>query len=102
MAIAEEMIEVAVLYALATQQVLVQLALPAGTTAGEAVRRSALLTRFPEIGGWPRLARFGRPVAWTDVLNNHDRLDILRPLQADPKEARKLRAKVQRGKMLKR
>lgn len=102
MAIAEEVIEVAVLYALATQQVLVQLVLPAGATAGEAVIRSALVTRFPEIGVRPRLARFGRPIAWTEVLNNHDRLDILRRLQVDPKETRKLRAKVQRGRARKR
>ena len=97
MAIAERLIEVIVLYARQEQQVLVPLTLPDGITAGEAVQMSALNSRFPEIGRRPKLARFGRPVAWTTLLENHDRLDILRPLLADPKEFRRQRAAVQRN-----
>lgn len=98
MAIAEGRFEVTVLYALEAQQVLVPLVLPGAVTAGEAVQMSALLERFPEIGKRPRLARFGRPIAWTALLEKHDRLDILRPLLADPKEFRLRRAETQRKK----
>lgn len=96
MAVAETQIEVTVLYALEAQQVLVSLILPNGATAGEAVQLSALTQRFPEIGKRPRLARFGKSVAWTALLEHQDRLDILRPLLADPKEFRRHRAAVQR------
>jgi len=99
MAIAERMIEVTVLYAKEEHQVLVPLILPDSITAGEAVLMSAVISRFPEIGQCPRLARFGKPVAWTARLENHDRLDILRPLLADPKEFRRQRAKIQRNRI---
>lgn len=97
MAIAERLIEVTVLYACEEQQVLVPMTMPDGITAGEAVQMSGLIGRFPEIGMRPRLARFGKPVAWTALIENYDRLDILRPLLADPKEFRRQRARVQRN-----
>lgn len=101
MASDKDLIEVSVLYAMEARQVLVPLLLPRGVTAGEAVERSSLCIRFPEIAKRPRLARYGRFVDWNELLEDHDRLDILRPLLADPKDFRRHRAELQLAKMCK-
>jgi uncharacterized protein len=86
-------IEVEVVYALALQQDITRLRVPCGTSVGEAVERSAVTIRHPEIGtGDHRLAIYGRLVKPAAVLRDRDRVEILRPLSADPKQARKQRA----------
>jgi putative ubiquitin-RnfH superfamily antitoxin RatB of RatAB toxin-antitoxin module len=87
------MINIEVIYALKDQQRSVRLALAEGCTVKEAIERSGLLEEFPEIdlarnklGIWNKLAK---PDA---VLRDRDRVEIYRPLIADPKEVRKQRA----------
>lgn len=88
-------IAVEVVYALADKQKLLRLAVPLGTT----VRGAALLSRmdgfFPglDLAGAP-LGIFGKAVAKPDerVLEEGERVEIYRPLIADPKEVRKQRA----------
>ena len=98
MAVAERnVVGVLVLYTLKGRQWMIPLDLPFGSTAGDAIEKSRVSRRFPEIGEKPELACFGRRVAWDTCLQDNDRLDILRPLVTDPKESRQIRAKVQRN-----
>ncbi len=86
-------IDVEVAYAEPDEQVVVSLRVPAGTSAGEAVRRSGLLERFPGIDlRQSTLGVFGTPVSARTPLEAGDRVEVYRPLQADPKQARRQRA----------
>ena len=86
-------IDIEVAYARPDEQVVLALRVPAGTTAREAIERSGILTQFPEI----RLADnpvgvYGRVVDPGRALENGDRVEIYRPLEVDPREARRLLA----------
>ncbi|MGE8500420.1 MAG: RnfH family protein [Pseudomonas sp.] len=91
----KRMIAVEVAYALADRQVLVRLAVPYGTTVLGAVEQSGLAASFPglSIADSP-LGIFGKSVAKPAerVLEDGERVEIYRPLIADPKEVRKQRA----------
>jgi uncharacterized protein len=78
-----------VVYALPDRQSVQELDLPDSATVAEAVARSGLLQKFPEIGGSPACAIYGRVVTDSHVLRADDRVEILRPLQVDPKESRR-------------
>jgi len=86
-------IDVEVAYAQPDCQVLLRLRVATGTSAGEAVRQSGLLQRFAEIDSQNlTIGIFGDPVSPCAPLAQGDRVEIYRPLQVDPKEARRLRA----------
>lgn len=82
-----------VFYAAAPHQIeQVSLTLPAGATARDALRASGLVdklgaTLFDSLV----VGLAGRPCSLATVLREHDRLELLRPLQVDPKEARRQR-----------
>jgi len=79
-----------VVYALPDRQSVQELQLPEPATVAEAVARSGLLQQFPELGNRPlACAIFGRAVADSHLLRADDRVEILRPLQVDPKESRR-------------
>ena len=79
-----------VVYALPEQQTVLELDLPQSATVAAAIARSGLLQQFPEIGERPlACAIYGRPVADSHILRADDRVEILRPLQVDPKESRR-------------
>lgn len=81
---------VEVCYARADVQAVVALTLPPGATAREAAERSGLRARFPEIDlGTDALGVGGRQVDGDRPLQDGERLEILRPLTADPKETRR-------------
>lgn len=65
-----------------------------GATVIDAVRASGLLDRHPMVDSESghAFAIFGRAVRPTTVLDAGDRVEVLRPLTIDPKEARRLRA----------
>ena len=95
-----EPITVEVVYALKHEQELVALKLPTGATAREAVEHSGLLEKYPEIDlAKNKLGVFARLVKPDAVLRDRDRVEIYRPLIADPKEVRKQRAA--EGKVMK-
>jgi len=75
-------------------QVIVPLELPAGSTLGTAIEGSGLRQRFPalEIDS-DRVGVFAEKRQLDDVLADGDRVEIYRPLQVDPKEARRRAAK---------
>ena len=79
-----------VVYALPDRQSVHELQLPEPATVAEAVARSGLLQQFPELADRPlACAIFGRAVVDSHLLRADDRVEILRPLQVDPKESRR-------------
>lgn len=90
-------LHVEVVYAHRDRQRVVMLEVPVGTTAREAVRLSALLQEFPELAAIRcRLGVSGRLANPEQLLRDGDRVEIYRPLQMDPKQARRRRAHGQR------
>ena len=97
---ADATITVEVCYARADKQEVVSVKLPAGSIVLNALESSGLLGKYPEIdikknkfGIWNKLSK-------TDsALRDRDRVEIYRPLIADPKEVRKQRAA--EGKVMK-
>ncbi|MDQ3288548.1 MAG: RnfH family protein [Pseudomonadota bacterium] len=71
----------------------VELDLPEGATVIEAVRRAGLQSDAETVA----YAVFGVAVEPGHRLADGDRVELLRPLQADPKDARRSRARLQRG-----
>jgi len=87
------MIAVEVVYATRGRQELVRIEVPEGCTVGEAIERSRVLERFPGAHVDPAaVGIFSRKVSLDQVLAAGDRVEIYRPLIADPKEARRRRA----------
>jgi putative ubiquitin-RnfH superfamily antitoxin RatB of RatAB toxin-antitoxin module len=93
MAIDLARIRVEVAYARLHEQVLLELQVEAGSTAQQAIERSGILERFPEIDlKKNKIGIFGKAAPLTTPLQEGDRVEIYRPLIADPKEQRKRRA----------
>jgi putative ubiquitin-RnfH superfamily antitoxin RatB of RatAB toxin-antitoxin module len=70
----------------------VMLDLPAGATLIEAIRASRMTERHPGLDlASARLGVWGRVQPGDHALREHDRVEIYRALQVDPKEARRLR-----------
>lgn len=85
-----EEISVEVVFAAPEGQLLERVILSAGATVGDAIRRSGIQARFPErdldaldTGIW------GRVAARQQVLCDGDRVELYRPLQVDPRDARR-------------
>ena len=93
-------IRVEVAHARPEHQVLLSLEAEAGITARQAVERSGLLEQFPDIDltGENKLGVFGKLVKPDQPLRDGDRVEVYRPLIADPKEVRRQRAKEKKGK----
>lgn len=95
-----ELITVEVAYALPQRQQLITLQVAPGTTAYEAVEQSGIVQQFPEIDlETAKMGIFGQALGTKGlkppkehVLQAGDRVEIYRPLIADPKEVRKRRA----------
>ncbi len=91
------MINVSVIYAHPDRQIEIALLIEENCTIAVAVQRSGILQQFPEIViGRTPLGIFGCRAAWDDLLKENDRIEIYRPLQIDPKQARVLRTKVKK------
>ena len=85
-------IEVA--YATPQRQALVRIEAPPGCTLRQAIERSGILGEFPEISlEQCKVGIFGQLRQLDDTVEAGDRVEIYRPLTADPKQARRLRAK---------
>ncbi|WP_100640756.1 RnfH family protein [Alteromonas facilis] len=88
-----DLINVEVAYALPDKQSLLPIEVASGCTVEEAIVASGILKLYAEIdlsnnkvGIWNRTAKL------TETLQQGDRIEIYRPLIADPKEVRKRRA----------
>ena len=83
-----------VVFALPDSQRLKSVLLPAGASAAEAIHAAGLSAEWRDEQGTPRpLARFGRLIAADTLLMGGDRVEILRPLLADPKDQRRDRVR---------
>lgn len=86
-------IQITVVYALPQRQWVQPVQLPSGATVQMAIERSGLLQVFPGL----RLEAieagiFHRRCGLDTPLRDGDRVEIYRPIQLDPKDARRLRA----------
>ena len=88
------MIAVQVVYALPGSQRIYAVNLPDGATVSDAINASGVLADHPALDlGAHRLGVFGKVAAADRPVRDGDRVEIYRPLTADPKEARRKRAK---------
>ena len=84
---------VEVAYAKPDKQALLALQIKPGTTLLEAIKLSGILEQFPEIDlGQAKFGIFSKISPPDTVLREKDRVEIYRPLIADPKESRRKRA----------
>lgn len=87
------MINIEVAYARPEKQVILPLKVAKGTTIEAAIRQSGILDSFPEIDiALCKVGIFSKLSKKNTVLRKKDRIEIYRPLIADPKEIRKKRA----------
>ena len=91
-------IRVEVVYALAEAQQIVDLELEQGATVANALSASRLGEMLPgnSFAGF-RIGIWGNPVLAETQLRDRDRVEIYRELVADPKQARRQRARQQRA-----
>ncbi|WP_417535994.1 RnfH family protein [Methylophaga sp.] len=91
------LIEVA--YALPNEQVIIPIEVPKDCVAEEAIKRSGILERFPQIDlKTDKVGIFGKMCKLNAELNDKDRIEIYRPLIADPKESRRQKAEMEKKK----
>ena len=89
----KNLLRVEVVYALPERQMLIALEVEEGTTAMQAIERSGILGRFPQADPVrDGIGVFGKIVPLDALLREGDRVEIYRPLIADPKHARRKRA----------
>ncbi|MDD2774517.1 MAG: RnfH family protein [Gallionella sp.] len=95
-----EKINIEVVYALSNKQTLLRQSVAAGTTVGQAIEQCGVLNKHPGIDlAKSKLGIFGKLTKADAVLRDKDRIEIYRPLIADPKEVRRQRA--EEGKVMK-
>ncbi len=89
----KDALHVEVVYAAPKTQVAIEIHARPGTTVAQAIRQSGILERLPEISlARNRVGIFGETTSLDRQVCAGDRVEIYRPLIADPKEARRLRA----------
>jgi putative ubiquitin-RnfH superfamily antitoxin RatB of RatAB toxin-antitoxin module len=92
-------IHVQLCFAKPEAQVLRHLVVPAGTTIAEAVQQSGALRDIPEIDlDSCKVGVYGKVKSLDTIVRDHDRIEIYRPLLADPKETRRRRAEKRESK----
>ena len=95
-----ELISVEVVYPLAQKQEIFTVKLPEGATVRQAIEISGVLQKYPEIDlAKNKLGIFAKLAKPETLIRHRDRIEIYRPLIADPKEVRKQRAA--EGKVMK-
>ncbi|MDY4595234.1 MAG: RnfH family protein [[Pasteurella] aerogenes] len=90
------LIKIEIAYALPQRYFLKKMAVEEGTMIQAAILKSGILQQFTEIDlRENKVGIFSRPAKLTDQLRDGDRIEIYRPLLADPKEIRRKRAEQQ-------
>ncbi len=86
-------LEVEVAYAKPNTQALISVTLAAEATVEQAIIRSGILSRFPEIDlKTTEVGIFGKICRLSDSVKTGDRIEIYRPLSQNPMDARRQRA----------
>ena len=90
----------ALVYDLPEQQLLLRVRLAEGASVEDAIRASGILEAFPDIDlTRNKVGIFSKLVKLDEIVRDRDRVEIYRPLIADPKEVRRRRA--EEGKVTK-
>lgn len=93
MSIESQMIHVEVVYALPDEQRVFTLAVDKSMTVQEIIEQSGVLALYPQIDlASNKVGVFSRNVKLDTTVNDKDRIEIYRPLLADPKDIRRKRA----------
>ncbi|WP_323143390.1 RnfH family protein [Massilia phyllosphaerae] len=86
-------LQVYVVYATPQQEFIQPMRVAPGTTIGQAVEGSGVLARFPDINLVTQpVGVYGKKKTLDTALRERDRVEIYRPLVADPKDSRRKRA----------
>jgi putative ubiquitin-RnfH superfamily antitoxin RatB of RatAB toxin-antitoxin module len=86
-------LQVTIVYATPKDEFIHPMRVAPGTTAGQAIEHSGVLARFPEISLVTQpVGIYGKKKSLDTVLRERDRVEIYRPLVADPKDSRRRRA----------
>ncbi|MCW8832023.1 MAG: RnfH family protein [Colwellia sp.] len=89
----QETIQIEVVYGLAHKQKLLSLPVNQGATVEQAIIESGIINLFPEIDlTVNKVGIWNKAVKLSQVVEDLDRIEVYRPLIADPKEVRKRRA----------
>lgn len=87
------MLTIEVIYALPHEQRLLSTQVAEGATVEDGIKQSGILERYPELDlAQVKLGIFSKGTTLKAKLRDRDRVEIYRPLIADPKEVRKRRA----------
>lgn len=90
-----EPLNIEVVYALPQKQTLLRLAVEDGCTVEQVIRQSGILTRFPELDLVQiKVGIYGHLVPLSQPLKSGDRVELYRPLTADPRQMRRKRAEM--------
>lgn len=92
-----ELLTIEVAYAQPEKQYLLSEQVPEGTTVAEALEQSELLKLLPDLDT-SKVGIFSQPVKPDQVLANRDRIEVYRPLKADPRERRRSQVAKERQK----
>ena len=85
--------QVEVVFALAKKQVLQAVELSDGATVADAIDASTIAQQFPGVDlGELQAGLWGKPAERAHEVRDGDRVELYRPLEMDPREARRLRA----------
>lgn len=88
-----EQLTVEVAYALPKQQSLLTLSVLPGSTVLQVIEQSGILQQYPDIDlNQQKIGVWSRPVKQDEMVKDGDRIEIYRPLIADPKDLRRRRA----------
>jgi putative ubiquitin-RnfH superfamily antitoxin RatB of RatAB toxin-antitoxin module len=88
-----ELLQVYVCYATPQREFIHPMKVEQGTTIAQAIEQSGVLTEFPEINLVSQpVGIYAKKKALDTVLRERDRIEIYRPLVADPKDSRRRRA----------
>jgi putative ubiquitin-RnfH superfamily antitoxin RatB of RatAB toxin-antitoxin module len=88
-----------VVYATPSRQELIEVPARPGATVEQVIHESGILKSFPEIDlSRQHVGIYGQIASLQDPVHDGDRVEVYRPLPADPKEIRKRRAKPGAGR----
>jgi len=86
--------QIEIVFALADRQELIGLDIAEGATVADLIARSNLARHFPDVDFAKLQAGiWGNPVERSHTLRDGDRVELYRPLEIDPKEARRLKVR---------
>ncbi|WP_154223359.1 RnfH family protein [Marinicella rhabdoformis] len=91
------MLDIEVIYAKENEQIIFKVSVDNDATIEQAILASNILNKYPEIDMLTvDVGVFSQRKKMSDGLNNGDRIEIYRPLIADPKQKRRAKAEVQK------